>query len=264
MSTQYDSIGAKYDTLNVMPIQQIQHVAMKRLIGTFDSPKRVLELACGTGFYTRQMVSWGASHVTALDISPAMVSTAQKSLPAEMKDNVTFCVGDCARPDIWDSAELKDQKGTFDLVVAAWLLNYAPSRAEMQRMFENIYAALKPGGKFVGLTVHAAIIDKFQPDDPLNENEKHLGTVYEVLGKVDDGYRTCCHAFTEPEIKWEFYFLREDVYSKAALGAGMGELEWNVVLPGEEQVEKLGKEYWQSYLDRPKAAICISRKPDLE
>ncbi|KAI9642008.1 hypothetical protein NHQ30_009879 [Ciborinia camelliae] len=263
MSTQYDSIGIHYDTLNVMPIQQIQHTAMRRLIGPLDSSKRILELACGTGFYTRQLLFWGASHVTALDISPIMISAARTALPTEMKDHVSFHVADCARPDMWDNIELEDQKGTFDFVVAAWLLNYAATEEEMRRMFDNVYSALKPGGKCFALTIHASIIDMFQPNDPLNEKEKHLGTVYEILERVDDGYKACCHSFGKPKIEWEFYFLREEVYSKAAAEAGLGRLEWSVVLPGEEHLQALSKDYWQPYLDRPKAAICMSRKPDL-
>ncbi|ESZ92947.1 hypothetical protein SBOR_6666 [Sclerotinia borealis F-4128] len=264
MPTQYDSIGINYDTLNSVPIQQIQHVAMRKLLDPLTSSTRVLELACGTGFYTRQLLSCGASHVTALDISSSMISAAQKALRAEMKEHACFYVADCARRDMWDNSELEAQKGTFDVVVTAWLLNYAATGEEMQSMFENIYAALKPGGRFIALTVHAAIIDKFQFDDPLNEGEKYLGTVYNVIGRVGDGFKMCCRAFGEPKIEWEFYFLREEVYSKAAVNAGMGRLEWTVVLPEEKHLRSLGEKYWQPYLDRPKAAICMSRKPDPE
>lgn len=239
MPTQYDSIGAKYDTLNATPIQQIQHVMMKKLLGPLNSSNRILELAYGTGFYTRQMILWGASHVTALDISPVMISAAEQALPTAMKHQVSFCVANCSRPDIWDNTELKDQQGTFDFVVAAWMLNYAASGKEMRGMFENAYLALKPGGRMIALTIHARIIDMFQPNDPLNESERYLGTAYDIVEKVDDGYKMRCVSFGEPKLEWEFYFLREDVYSKAAAEAGMGQLEWNVVLPEEEFLLKL-------------------------
>lgn len=239
MSTQYDAIGANYNTLNSMPLQKIQHIAMKRLLGPLDSSKRVLELACGTGFYTRKLLSWGASHVTAVDISPVMISTAQKALPEDMKDQVSFCVADCTQVDMWNNSELKDQKGGFDFVIAAWLLNYAASEEEMRRMFENVYSALKPGGKIITLTINAGIIDMFQPNDPASENEKHLGYIYKILERLDDGYSMRCHAFAEPPIEFDFYFLREDVYSKAAFEARMSQLAWSVVLPDEEDLQKL-------------------------
>jgi len=67
--------------------------------------------------------------------------------------------------------------------------------------------------------------------------------------------------YCEPPIEFEFYFLRKEVYANAAAGASMGLLDWKVVLPGREQLHKLGADYWKSYLDRPRAAICLATKP---
>ncbi|KAF7952193.1 uncharacterized protein EAE97_001690 [Botrytis byssoidea] len=265
MSTQYDAIGAKYDLFCDLPIQQMNHAAMMKHLGPIVHSKRILELACGTGFYTSKMLHMGASHVTAVDISSAMVSAAQAKIPVEMKDNITFCTADCAQSSMWNEVQLRGQEGTFDMVVAAWLLNYAETR-EMRRMLENIYLALKPGGILIALTVNAPIIDSFQPNDQLNPREAHLGSVYDVIGTVEGGYKILLSSvgLGENDIKFEFYFLREEVYRQAAAEAGMGQLEWNVVLLGEEHLQMQGPKFWQLYLDRPRSAICVSRKPKVE
>jgi SAM-dependent methyltransferase len=53
------------------------------------SGRHILELGCGAGYYTRQLLAAGAGHVTAVDISAAMV----EALPAK---KVTGIVGDAA------------------------------------------------------------------------------------------------------------------------------------------------------------------------
>ncbi|KAM0125731.1 hypothetical protein ACHAP3_009607 [Botrytis cinerea] len=285
MSTQYDAIGANYDILSDLPTQQLTHSAMIERLGPIVQSRRILELACGTGFYTLAMLNMGASHVTAVDISSVMVSAAQSKIPDEMKEHVTFCTANCAQLSMWNEDQLRGQEGTFDIVVAAWLLNYAETQEEMQKMFENIRFALKPGGVMIALTVNASIIDSFQPSDSPNHREVHLGLVYDCIGVVEGGYKMLLSSVRtgEKNIKFEWYFLREEVYHQAAAEAGMGPLEWNVVLPDEQHLQiQVGKASslsrgffwltngleglndWQPYLDRPINAICVSRKPEVE
>lgn len=133
-------------------------------------------------------------------------------------------------------------------------------------MFENIRFALKPGGVMIALTVNASIIDSFQPSDSPNHREVHLGLVYDCIGVVEGGYKMLLSSVRtgEKNIKFEFYFLREEVYHQAAAEAGMGPLEWNVVLPDEQHLQIQGLNDWQAYLDRPINAICVSKKPEVE
>ncbi|TGO82999.1 hypothetical protein BPOR_0720g00010 [Botrytis porri] len=262
MSTQYDAIGANYDLLSDLPIQQINHAAMMEHLGPIVQSKRILELACGTGFYTFKMLNMGASHVTAVDISSVMVSAAQSKTPFQMKDHVAFCTANCAQSSMWNEVQLRGKEGTYDVVVAAWLLNYAETQEEMRKMFENICLALKPGGIMIAMTVNAPITDSFQPSDPLNQREVSLGSVYDVIGIVESGYKMLLSSVGTGgnDVKFEFYFLREEVYRQAAAKAGMGQLEWNVVFPGEKHLQMQDPDFWQPYFDRPRSAICVSRK----
>lgn len=284
MSTQYDAIGANYDLIFDLPTQQLAHSAMIERLGPIVQSRRILELACGTGFYTLEMLNMGASHVTAVDISSVMVSAAQSKISDEMKERVTFCTVNCAQLSMWNEDQLSGQEGTFDIVVAAWLLNYAETQEEMQKMFENIRLALKPGGVMIAMTVNASIIDSFQPSDSPNHGEARLGLVYDCLEVLKSGYKMLLSSVRmgEKNIKFEWYFLREEVYHQAAAEAGMGQLEWNVVLPDEQHLQiqvgnasSLSRELfwlinvleglndWQAYLDRPINAICVSRKPEV-
>lgn len=168
-----------------------------------------------------------------------MVSTAQDSFPPDMNDRVSFHVMDCASPGMWNLPGLEGKEGSFDIVLAVWLLNYAANGEELQRMLKNVQRALKPGGKFVGLTTNVAAIDLWKENDLDIEGEKHLGSAYEMIERVDEGWKGRFRGFAEPKIEFDFFFLREEVYAKAAEAAGLGKLEWKVVLPEKEEVDAL-------------------------
>ena len=53
------------------------------------SGARVLDAGCGTGMMTEDLARRGAN-VSAVDISPSLISIAKKRLPAHLRKNVTF------------------------------------------------------------------------------------------------------------------------------------------------------------------------------
>ena len=73
----------------------------------------LLELGCGAGYYTRQLVAHGAASVTAVDLSPAMVA----ALPA---GPITGIAGDAAKVDAGRR---------FPRVVSAGMLEFVPDPA---------------------------------------------------------------------------------------------------------------------------------------
>ena len=84
------------------------------MVGALDG-KRVLDLACGFGFYTRLLKQHGAATVVGVDISPEMIRLATQQEQAEPL-GITYQVGD---------AVTLPPLGPFDLVTAAYLLNNA-------------------------------------------------------------------------------------------------------------------------------------------
>jgi len=76
--------------------------------------------------------------VVGVDLSIKMIELAEKT---EREDalGVTYMVGDVQNIKV---------PGSFDVVVAAYLLNYARSPEEMLAMCRTISGSLKPGGRF--------------------------------------------------------------------------------------------------------------------
>ncbi|KAJ7771633.1 hypothetical protein B0H16DRAFT_1771519 [Mycena metata] len=84
---------------------------------------KVLELACGTGQDSIELIALGASHVTGLGISPVVIGAAKADLPAHLEDKMI---------------SHNIHMSTYDVVFAGYLLNYAPTAAALHAMFTNI------------------------------------------------------------------------------------------------------------------------------
>jgi len=122
--------------------------------------KRVLDVACGDGVYTRMLAAEGVSHVTGVDLSPAMVELA-KAAQAEAGTGtgtaapIHYAVADASSLAAMD-AVLPGERGSYDLVFAAHLLHYAPDAGTLDAMVATLAAFLKPGGHLLVMNVKPA------------------------------------------------------------------------------------------------------------
>jgi len=89
----------------------------------------VLELGCGTGYFTREILSTGAQ-ITAIDISPALLEIAQQNISGD----ITFCLENAY------SMSFRDM--SFDRVIGSSVLHHLDTREALG----EIYRVLKPGG----------------------------------------------------------------------------------------------------------------------
>jgi ubiquinone/menaquinone biosynthesis C-methylase UbiE len=145
-AVQYDHIGSKYDEYaRTATLKRAESYTFFRMVGELTG-KRVLDLACGFGFYTRLLKQRGAMQVIGVDISPEMVRLA-RAKEQEEPTGVEYRVGDATALPVL---------GAFDLVTAVYLLNYATSKDEMLDMCRSAYENLVPGGHFVAYTINPA------------------------------------------------------------------------------------------------------------
>ncbi|HUJ66342.1 MAG TPA: class I SAM-dependent methyltransferase, partial [Acidimicrobiales bacterium] len=152
-ATQYDAMAEAYasDNLDSPFNAYYERPATQRLLGDVTA-KRVLEVGCGAGPLTEGLVDHGAV-VTALDISPAMVSLAQ----ARLGNRARILVGDLAEPLAFAA------DGDFDLVVASLVLHYLGVWVTPLRELRRV---LIPDGALVFSTHHPAMDAQIHsPDD---------------------------------------------------------------------------------------------------
>lgn len=226
MSTQYNAIQAPYDEMRKYSIALIEHANVQEAVAPSIKNARVLELACGSGFYSYDFLKWGASKVVGVDISSAMIEQA-RAASSEMplkSATIKFKLADCSVPVQYDG-------GLFDLVFAAWLLNYASSRTELVAMFRNVSLNLKDGGHFVAVVPPptqdpAAFVEAERMARPSGSG----GLLCSTTGVVKDGIAFHAHADTSRgSVDFDCYHLRKDVYEAAAREGGLrGEVTWSV------------------------------------
>ena len=235
MSPQYDSIQAPYDEIRKSSIALIERANVQEALAPFIKNARVLDLACGSGFYSYHFLKWGASRVVGVDLSPVMIDEARAASSQAPANSATidFRVADCSEPAAYEG-------GAFDVVFGAWLLNYAPGGEDLVDMFRNVALNLKDGGHFVAVTpppTHdpAAFIEAERQARPI-ESGGSGGLICSITRKVEDGFYFHVHAETRHgNVDFDCYHLRKDIYEASARAGGLrGELAWSVTAVPDE------------------------------
>jgi len=91
---QYDHIGSKYDEYSqTATLRRAEIYTVLRMAGAL-SGKRVLDMACGFGFFTRLLKQQGAAQVLGIDISPEMVRLGRAQEQTEPHGDRYACDGE--------------------------------------------------------------------------------------------------------------------------------------------------------------------------
>jgi ubiquinone/menaquinone biosynthesis C-methylase UbiE len=145
MTAAYDVIARDYRASKQLAFREHveRHLLSQLLARNAPRGAKVLDLACGEGIWARWVAQQFGARVVGVDISAAMVELARESEAAEPLGCI-FEVGDCAELAL-------DGEGTFDVVMAMWLLNYAESEQQLEAFARTAYRYLKPGGVMVGV-----------------------------------------------------------------------------------------------------------------
>jgi 2-polyprenyl-3-methyl-5-hydroxy-6-metoxy-1,4-benzoquinol methylase len=142
MAEQYDEIAERFIKIkSSFIIKRHYHLTvytLQRLLGDI-SGKSVLDLACGEGLYTRQLKQMGASRVVGVDISESMVRSAREQ---EAKTPLGI---EYIRSSVQDLGKI----GEFDVVIAVFLLHYAPTKEQLLKICQTVYDNLKPEQRFI-------------------------------------------------------------------------------------------------------------------
>jgi SAM-dependent methyltransferase len=114
----------------------------------------ILELACGTGLWTRRLVG-EATHLTAVDASPEVIALNRERLRSS---KVQYVVA-----DLFDWAPV----AVYDVVFFGFWLSHVPA-ARFDAFWQLVRSALRPGGRafFVDSTMHQYGTAKDQGVDP--------------------------------------------------------------------------------------------------
>jgi SAM-dependent methyltransferase len=144
----YDTYGKEYhrdrtDSRMNFYNRFLEKPTMKKLLKNIVDGKRVLDLGCGSGVFTKDLINWGGK-VKGIDLSKTLIEIAKKENP-----KAKFYIGNAVKTPFDDSE--------FDIVASNLVVHYFK---DVKPLFKEVARVLKKGGIFVFYTHHPLIGNK--------------------------------------------------------------------------------------------------------
>ncbi len=244
MTTDYDPIAEQYQRSKQQPWRiHIEAYSLMELIGD-PTELSVIDMACGEGFYSRMLKQKGAAKVTGIDLSAEMVNLARQQ-ETENNLGIEYIQGDAR-----DSAGLNP----CDLVVAAYLLNYARDREELQAMCTGIARCLKPGGRFVTINSSPLLNFATAPSYRKYDFETQVTGIWEEGAPI-----TWIFYLEDGPLLIENYYLSAHTHEQEFRSAGFRRVNWHVPRLSPTGLAEYEDGFWSRFMEQPPVALieCI-------
>jgi SAM-dependent methyltransferase len=206
MHTYYAARAPEYDSVYLKPERQADLRAIEQWVSQIFAGARVLEIACGTGYWTR-FIAQVAARVVALDAVVETIDIAKGRGPLE---NVEFLIGDAYAPP--------HRAGGFDAAFAGFWFSHVPLSRRLE-FLSGLNAA-------VGHDARVVLLDNRFVEgssSPIAEQDAE-GNTYQMRHLLDGATHRVLKNFpTEAElrslacgvgkeirfVKWEYYWALE-------------------------------------------------------
>ncbi len=143
-----------------------EHRSRYRFAQPFAAGKRILEIACGTGFGCHMLAEAGARSVVGMDVTAEAVAAAAQSFGSSQ---VSFTQG--------DGTALPFGDGTFDLVTSFETIEHVP-RYEV--FLKELRRVTREGGQLVLSTPNVLVTSRY-PRNPFHVHEFAPDELRELL-----------------------------------------------------------------------------------
>ena len=205
----YDKRAKEYDHFYAKPEYREDVAAIASELSQIFSSKKVLEIACGTGYWT-DAIARVADHVTAIDINDSVLDIAQKKL--RNTSNVTFALKDLYEMEPTDK---------YDALFAGLIWSHI-GKEKLFFFLDQIMSLVHPGGtvffldqRFVaGKNTPVSKMDGF--GNTYQERNLNDGSSYTIMKNfpteesVRSKLKFCCNqvAFINHEYFWTAKAIR--------------------------------------------------------
>ena len=168
----YARRAPEYERIYQKPERQADLRKLREMIARFFSGRSVLEVACGTGWWT-EILADSARAVVATDINEEVLAIAKAR--RKWLAHVSF-----QRCDAFESDKVE---GEFNAALAAFWWSHL-TRAELNRFFDRLHSRLSPGSRL-------AFIDNiyFEGSSTPISRQDADGNTYQIR-QLEDGSTT--------------------------------------------------------------------------
>lgn len=242
---EYDAIGDRYSEAKTAPWRiHLEAYTVEKLAGDVHGA-RVLDLACGDGFYSRRLAKLGAAEVIGVDASSEMIALgrqAEDAAPLGCRYRVA-------------EVQALEVIGEFDVIVAAYLLNYARTRQELGRFCEVMCANLPPGGRVIGVNDYT--------DDGRSDARDFQRHGFRKLGPApySEG-EPITYEFLLPEgrsFAITNYYWHPQTYRQALQAAGFRHPTWHPLGVSPAAGSVFAPDHWDDLLGAPPIAAFAAQ-----
>ena len=130
----YSDRAKEYEKVYLNPVEQEDLQTAKKIFQDLFANKSVLEIACGTGYWTERIAKTATS-IYATDINESVIEIAKE----RQKDNITFAVA-----DMFDFTPVEK----FDAVFGGFIWSHILLQ-DLDKFLEKISGFVKPNGTIV-------------------------------------------------------------------------------------------------------------------
>lgn len=235
MSTNYDDGHAAEDYRDAKRQPWRTAVEAGSFLGLIGdvTGRSVVDLACGEGHYTRKLRRAGAE-IVGVDLSTRMIDLAREE-ESRRPLGIDYRVGDGRSPGL---------EPRHDLVVAAYLLNYARDRDELEAMCRGVASCLRPGGRFVTVNSNPALAAPAP-------SYRRYGFEVSVADEAEGAAMTWIFHLDAGPLKVENYRLSAESHQRALGAAGFRNIAWHAPTVSRAAVDDHGEDFWRTFLEHP-------------
>ena len=232
-----DTAALYQQAKKTLPIYRVDTFSLMRRVGDV-SGATVLDIACGEGHFTRMMRRSDAARVVGMDISESMIRLARQQEAADPL-GIAYVVGDARVP--------ADPAQDFDVAVAAFLLVYARDRTELAAMCAGIASRVRPGGRFVTITVNPEIYHF----DPTPDFRKYGFDVRLEETPYEGAPMNFSVLLPDATLEIENYYLPVDAYREQLRSAGFSSVAVHGLSVPADAMSGYPSGFWDELLAHP-------------
>jgi toxoflavin synthase len=146
-----------------------------------------------------------------------------------------------------------ESEETFDIVVAAYLLNYADTAEKLLAMCRTVSRALRPGGRFVTVNNNPS-----QAPETFAATKKY-GFIKSIGEQLQAGTPITYTLFQDGgSFSFDNYYLSLDTHEQAWAAVGLRDVEW--VQPRLSPEWGEDPAFWDDFFEDPSVIFLQCRK----